>query len=132
MPSFLPAILGAFALAAAAPLVGGCAATASSSASPAASPAASTTAIGDGTLGPGRYDLVVRGMSCPKCISNVDLQLKRIDGVANPKVDMKNGVVSVTVREGASPSRAEVARAIEDAGFTLVEIRAGAGAEVAP
>lgn len=132
MPSFLPAILGAFALAAAAPLVGGCAATASSSASPAASTAASTTAIGDGTLGPGRYDLVVRGMSCPKCISNVDLQLKRIDGVANPKVDMKNGVVSVTVREGASPSRAEVARAIEDAGFTLVEIRAGAGAEVAP
>ena len=91
-------------------------------------------AIGDGTLGPGRYDLVVRGMSCPKCISNVDLQLKRIDGVANPKVDMKHGVVSVTVREGASPSRAEVARAIEDAGFTLVEIRsgAGAGAEAAP
>ena len=132
MPSFLPAILGAFALAAAAPLVGGCATTgsssASSSASTAASTAASTMAIGDGTLGPGRYDLVVRGMSCPKCISNVDLQLKRIDGVANPKVDMKHGVVSVTVREGASPSRAEVARAIEDAGFTLVEIRAGAGA----
>jgi copper chaperone CopZ len=128
MPSFLPAIFSAFALAAAAPLVGGCAATASSSASPAASPAA----IGDGTLGPGRYDLVVRGMSCPKCISNVDLQLKRIDGVANPKVDMKDGVVSVTVREGASPSRAAVARAIEDAGFTLVEIRAGAGAEAAP
>jgi copper chaperone CopZ len=132
MPSFLPAIFSAFALAAAAPLVGGCAATGSSSASSSASPAASPVAIGDGTLGPGRYDLVVRGMSCPKCISNVDLQLKRIDGVANPKVDMKHGVVSVTVREGASPSRAAVARAIEDAGFTLVEIRAGAGAEVAP
>ena len=87
---------------------------------------ASLAAIGDGTLAPGRYDLVVRGMSCPKCISNVDLQIKRIDGVGDPKVDMKNGVVSVTVREGASPSRAAVARAIEDAGFTLAEIRSAA------
>jgi copper chaperone CopZ len=65
-------------------------------------------------------------MSCPKCISNVDLQLKRIDGVGEPKVDMKNGVVAITVREGAAPSRAAVASAIGDAGFTLVEIREAA------
>ena len=83
----------------------------------------SLAAIGDGTLAPGRYDLVVRGMSCPKCISNVDLQLKRIDGVVDPKVDMKNGVVAITVRDGAAPSRAAVASAIGDAGFTLAEIR---------
>ena len=67
--------------------------------------------------------LNVKGMSCPKCISNVDLQLKRIDGVVDPKVDMKHGVVSVTVREGAAPTRASVAAAIGDAGFTLTEIR---------
>ena len=79
--------------------------------------------VGEGTLAPGRYDLVVRGMSCPKCISNVDLQLKRIDGVLDPKVDMKNGLVAITVREGAAPTRAAVASAIGDAGFTLVEIR---------
>lgn len=84
---------------------------------------ASLAAIGDGTLAPGRYDLVVLGMSCPKCISNVDLQLKRIDGIVDPKVDMKHGVVSITVREGASPTRASVAAAIGDAGFTLTEIR---------
>lgn len=127
MPSFLSAAFSAFALAAAIMLVGGCAATTSSiSSSP------SPAAIGDGALGPGRHDLVVRGMSCPKCISNVDLQLKRIDGVVDPKVDMKNGRVVITVREGASPSRAAIARAIEDAGFTLAEIRAAAGAEVAP
>jgi copper chaperone CopZ len=84
---------------------------------------ASFAAVGDGTLAPGRYDLVVRGMSCPKCISNVDLQLKRIDGVGEPKVDMKNGVVAITVRDGSAPSRAAVATAISDAGFTLTEIR---------
>lgn len=81
--------------------------------------------MGDGALAPGRYDLVVRGMSCPKCISNVDLQLKRIEGVLDPKVDMKNGVVAITVREGASPMRSAIAAAIGDAGFTLAEIREG-------
>lgn len=87
---------------------------------------ASLAMIGDGTLAPGRYDLVVRGMSCPKCISNVDLQLKRIDGVVDPKVDMKHGIVAITVRAGASPSRAAIASAISDAGFTLAEIRGAA------
>jgi copper chaperone CopZ len=87
---------------------------------------ASLAAIGDGTLAPRRYDLVVRGMSCPKCISNVDLQLQRIDGVGAPKVDMKIDVVAITGREGAAPSRAAVASAIGDAGFTLVEIREAA------
>lgn len=129
MPSFLPSAFSAFTLAAAAALVGGCAATPESS-SP--SSASSPAAFGDGALEPGRYDLVVRGMSCPKCISNVDLQLKRIDGVVDPKVDMKNGRVVITVREGASPSRAAVARAIEDAGFTLAEIRGAVDTGVAP
>lgn len=92
---------------------------------PPASPdrGASLAALGEGPLSPGRYDLVVRGMSCPKCISNVDLQLKRIEGVLDPKVDMKHGIVTITVREGSSPSRAAIATAIGDAGFTLAEIR---------
>jgi len=110
--------LAAAALAAAA-LCAGCASTPTT----ASDRDASLAAVGDGTLAPGRYDLVVRGMSCPKCISNVDLQLKRIDGVVDPKVDMKNGVVAITVRDGAAPSRAAVASAIGDAGFTLAEIR---------
>jgi copper chaperone CopZ len=79
--------------------------------------------IGDGTLAPGRYDLVVHGMSCPKCISNLDLQLTRINGVRDPRVDMKNGVVAITVEIGASPSRRAIANAVQDAGFTLAEIR---------
>jgi len=83
----------------------------------------SLAAVGDGTLAAGRYDLVVHGMSCPKCISNVDLQLKRIDGVVDPRVDMKHGIVAITVRDGAAPSRAAIAAAITDAGFTLAEIR---------
>jgi len=100
-------------------LSAGCASTSSTS----SDRAGALAMVDDGTLAPGRYDLVVRGMSCPKCISNVDLQLKRIDGVLDTKVDMKHGVVAITVREGAAPARAAIASAISDAGFTLAEIR---------
>ena len=75
------------------------------------------------TLTPGHYALVVFGMSCPKCISNVDLQLGRIAGIVNPKVDMKHGIVTIEVPGPAEPSRAAIFRAILDAGFTLREIR---------
>jgi copper chaperone CopZ len=129
MPASVFATLSAVCILTATTLLAGCAASPTHTGTPSE---AALAAIGDGTLAPGRHDLFVRGMSCPKCISNVDLQLKRIDGVVDPQVDMKNGRVAITVREGASPSRAAVARAIEDAGFTLVEIRAGAGAEAAP
>lgn len=76
------------------------------------------------TLSPGDYALVVFGMSCPKCISNVDLQLGRIAGIAHPKVDMKHGIVTIEVPGPAEPSREAIFRAILDAGFTLREIRA--------
>jgi copper chaperone CopZ len=62
-------------------------------------------------------------MSCPKCISNVDLQLARIEGIRDAKVDMRHGLVTFAVPGPAEPSRAAVSRAILDAGFTLREIR---------
>ena len=78
---------------------------------------------GPESLSDGRYTLVVHGMSCPKCISNVEMQLVRIGGIAHPEIDMKNGFVHIAVEGGATPRRDAIASAIEDSGFTLVEIR---------
>ena len=83
-------------------------------------------------LTPGRYALVVFGMSCPKCISNVDLQLAKIAGVAHPKVDMKHGIVTIEVIGPEQPSREALFRAIGDAGFTLREIRTLKTSEAKP
>lgn len=80
---------------------------------------------GPNTLTDGRYTLVVHGMSCPKCISNVELQLTRISGITHPIVDMKNGFVRVEVAGGSAPTKDAIANAIADSGFTLVEIRGG-------
>lgn len=81
------------------------------------------------TLGPGRYALGVLGMSCPKCISNVDLQFARIDGVSNVRVDMKNGVVAIDVGDRRAVSKSALFAAVSDAGFTLTSIRATGAAE---
>jgi lysyl-tRNA synthetase class 2 len=37
----------------------------------------------------------VLGMSCPKCVSNVDIQLMRVPGVQKAQIDMGTGIVTV-------------------------------------
>ncbi len=89
---------------------------------------ASTESVrGPDTLETGNYTLVVHGMSCPKCISNVELQLARIRGVSKPMIDMKHGFVTITVTtaSGTEPTKPQLASAIADAGFSLIEIRSG-------
>lgn len=70
----------------------------------------------------GTHTLVVRGMSCPKCVTNVDKQLARLAGVERATVDMKHGTVAIVVAGDRRPTAAQLAAAVEDAGFTLESI----------
>lgn len=70
--------------------------------------------------------LHVRGMSCPQCITNVDLQLLALRGVQRAHVDMGAGTVRVAVQGDDRPAPADFVRAVERAGFTL------AGLEIVP
>ena len=106
------------------PACGGPPTHASNAAQPAALPGAASVDPGPAQLGPGRYALDVLGMSCPKCISNIDLQMARIAYVSNIQVDMQHGTVSFTVAEGGQVDRAALAEAVADAGFTLAGVRA--------
>ena len=66
--------------------------------------------------------LVVHGMGCPQCASNVDRQLLRVPGVQDVKVDMGTGRVTVNYSAANPPSREQLTKAIEETGFTLVNI----------
>jgi copper chaperone CopZ len=66
--------------------------------------------------------LTVHGLSCPLCANNLDGQLRRIDGVDEATIDLKTGAVSVRLGEDHSVSAGDLARAVEDAGFTLKAI----------
>lgn len=67
--------------------------------------------------------LVVHGMSCPLCVSNVDKQLLTIPGVQSANVNLKTGEVKVALADGARVTKAQLAKAVDSSGFTLVEVR---------
>ena len=80
---------------------------------------AQTTPIADSTA-----TLAVHGLSCPKCASNVDLTLAEIKGVKSvEKVDLSTGEVKLAFDDNTHPSPATLAKAVKDAGYTLVAIR---------
>ncbi len=69
--------------------------------------------------------LVVKGMSCPLCATNVDKQLMALPGVQSADVDLGTG--EIAVRFGgfdAPPSESQLRQAIVDSGYTLESIRA--------
>lgn len=76
----------------------------------------------------GGATLVVRGLSCPLCATNVDKQLKSVPGVASATVDLGTGEIVLGFSTlVAAPSRSELRRAIVDAGYTLESIRVHKG-----
>ncbi len=68
-------------------------------------------------------ELVVHGLSCPLCASNLDQQLLRIDGVSDMWVDLQTGYVQVEIESAKTVSATDLNRAVRNAGFTLREIR---------
>ncbi len=66
--------------------------------------------------------MVVHGMGCPLCANNVDRQLKALPGVRDASIDLGSGEVKVQLAGENRPTRAQLARAVQDSGFTLVRI----------
>ena len=66
--------------------------------------------------------LVVEGLSCPMCASNVDKELAQIPGVTGVSVDLNSGTVTVALAQAPRPSAADFEKAVYDSGFTLKQI----------
>lgn len=69
--------------------------------------------------------LWINGMGCPQCVTNVDLQLERINGAKDVRVDLANGKVAVRFEKEPRPTPERIAKAVSDAGLTLVKIESG-------
>ncbi len=66
--------------------------------------------------------ITVYGMGCPQCANNVDLQLMRVAGVESVTIDMGSGQVFAKLTPQRYPTRDQLADAIDETGFTLVDI----------
>ena len=69
-----------------------------------------------------RATLHVEGLSCPACATNVDHQLADLKGVHSVDVNLGDGTVNLVLGGPNRPSRAMLAQAIHDSGFTLRRI----------
>lgn len=76
----------------------------------------------EGRISSESVTMVVRGMSCPKCADNIDLQLRSVRGVRDVAIDLGAGHVKVSVDPMVPPTRNQLAQAIRRSGFSLVSI----------
>lgn len=60
----------------------------------------------------------VKGMTCGHCVSAVSTEIGKLDGVAGVEVDLATG--AVTVSSTTPLETAQVAAAVEEAGYELV------------
>jgi len=67
--------------------------------------------------------LVVYGMSCPLCASNVGQQLQAVPGVTGVHIDMSTGETKLTLDGSGRTTRRMLADAIKRSGFTLKKVR---------
>ena len=69
----------------------------------------------------GRQVFGVTGMTCDHCRRAVTEELSQIAAVDDVEVDVATGTVSLTAR--APVTRAELAAAVDEAGYTLGDAR---------
>lgn len=63
----------------------------------------------------------VTGMTCQHCVDAVSEEIGKVDGVAGVQVDLGNGLVTVT---SAGPlDQADVAAAVDEAGYDLAGVQ---------
>jgi copper chaperone CopZ len=94
---------------------------AGSAASPATQPTRTAT-IDDQPIKASIATLVVHGMGCPQCSTNVDKQLMAVPGVQKVQINLGTGEVDVRLVANQQPTGNQLAAAIKKSGYTLVRI----------
>lgn len=116
----------AYALIALAPLVLAACASNSTQTADAPPTGAAATSLSDTTpIAADSTVMLVRGLSCPKCANNIHVSLTEVPGVADSRIDLESGRVTILFDPLAKshPSPATLAKVVRDAGFTPVELQ---------
>ena len=58
-------------------------------------------------------------MACPFCAYGVEKKIGGLDGVEKVEIEIEDGLVAVTLADGATLDEATAKQAIDEAGFTL-------------
>lgn len=64
----------------------------------------------------------ILGMSCPFCAYGVEQKLKKLEGVEDLEVQLKTGLATLTMAEGADIPNEELRKVVDQAGFEAAAI----------
>ncbi len=81
---------------------------------------AATAALADSHV----YKLYVDGLACPFCAYGVEKKVGGLEGVEKVDIDIDEGLVAVTLADGATLDEATAMQAVDEAGFTLRKFEA--------
>ncbi len=81
---------------------------------------AATAALADSHV----YKLYVDGLACPFCAYGVEKKVGGLEGVEKVDIDIDEGLVAVTLADGATLDEATAKQAVDEAGFTLRKFEA--------
>ncbi len=70
------------------------------------------------------YKLYVDGLACPFCAYGVEKKVGGLTGVEKVEIDIENGLVAVTLADGATLTETAAKQAVDEAGFTLRKFEA--------
>ncbi len=68
---------------------------------------------------PNAYVLRVDGLACPFCAFGIEKEFAKQPGVEDTNVNLEHGVLVVTVKPGATFTKAQLAQLVKEAGFRL-------------
>ncbi|MCF6182211.1 heavy-metal-associated domain-containing protein [Lutibacter sp.] len=64
----------------------------------------------------------VNGMACPYCAYGMEKELKKVSGIDDVKIQLKEGIVFLSILKEKKPSKENLSSIITNAGFTPGEI----------
>jgi copper chaperone CopZ len=64
----------------------------------------------------------VNGMACPYCAFGMEKELKKVSGVDDVKIQLKEGIVFLSILKKDKPTKENLSSIITNAGFTPGEI----------
>lgn len=67
----------------------------------------------------------IKGLACPYCAYGMERELKKIAGVEDVEIELEEGMAYISTPVTQKPTKAGLAKIIEDAGFTAGEIAFG-------
>jgi len=83
---------------------------------------ASLFAGNNDTLKGSNIQLEVAGLSCPFCAYGLEKKLKTLDGIDKLDINISNGLIKGTLKEGMTVEKSDLKKQISEAGFTLKKV----------